>query len=95
MSLGDAPNIDFLPAKANASLLFISPTDGVFTNIVLDTKSYNIIEKQFDYKKGEKINKFEVGPDRLGHVIIEEDAEQNIIKKITQLQKEYKVITES
>ena len=75
--------------------MFISPTDGVFSNIVLDTKSYNIIEKQFDYKKGEKINKFEVGPDRLGHVIIEGDTEQNIIKKITQLQKEYKVITES
>ena len=30
----------------------------------------NIYEIQFDYKEGDRIRKFRVGPDRLGHVIV-------------------------
>lgn len=54
----------------NASRLLMSDRDG----IIRSQKNNNpdnpdIIEVQFDYKPGDAVNKFRIGPHRIGHVI--------------------------
>ena len=95
MSLGSVPDVDFSVSKSNASLLFISHYDGIFNNLDLDIKKYDIVEKVIDYNKGDKIKKFEVGPDRIGHIIIEYNTELDILTTLDQLQKDYKVIIDN
>ena len=69
--------VNFAPGSAaknggvpNASKLLISDKDGV---IVSQTNSNDpdpdICEVQFDYKPGDKVHAFRVGPHRIGHVI--------------------------
>ena len=69
--------VNFAPGPAaknggvpNASKLLISDKDGV---IVSQTNSNDpdpdICEVQFDYKPGDKVHAFRVGPHRIGHVI--------------------------
>ena len=72
--------VDFAPGPAalaseyggvpNASKLLISDRDGV---IVSQTDNNppdpDICEVQFDYKPGDEVHKFKVGPHRIGHVI--------------------------
>lgn len=54
----------------NASKLLISDRDGVITEQT-DNNPPNpdIYEVQFDYKPGDSVHKFHIGPHRIGHVI--------------------------
>lgn len=55
----------------NASHLLMSPETGVITGIVNRNSlaDPDIVETVFDYRVGEHVRKFHLGPDRIGHVI--------------------------
>jgi len=53
----------------NASKLLISNKTGILKGIILPSINKNIYETLVDYEIGEKVNKFNVGPDRIGHII--------------------------
>lgn len=72
--------VDFAPGPAaltseyggvpNASKLLISDRDGVIVSQTNDNPpDPDICEVQFDYKPGDEVHKFKVGPHRIGHVI--------------------------
>ena len=69
--------VDFTPGPAakgsgvpNASKLLTSDKDGVIVSQANDNPPHpDIYEVQFDYKPGDEVHKFRVGPHRIGHVI--------------------------
>lgn len=70
VSLGE--KVDFSSNKTipNASKLLISNKDGIIVDQGIQGNiKKNVVEIQFDYKKGDHIKKFQVGPDRIGHII--------------------------
>lgn len=69
-SLGE--NVSFQSDKCipNASHLIISDCDGTIASQEHNNSDNpDIVEIQFDYEIGDKVRKFNVGPDRLGHII--------------------------
>ena len=59
-----------LAKTPNASHLLLSDTTGVITDIKNNASSIEGVDEiQFDYKIGDRVRKFHVGPDRIGHVI--------------------------
>ena len=69
--------VDFTPGPAardggvpNASKLLTSDKDGVIVSQTNDNPPHpDICEVQFDYKPGDEVHMFRVGPHRIGHVI--------------------------
>lgn len=57
-------------AVPNASMLLMSDKDGAIESQTDgNPKDERIVEVQFDYKPGDSVHKFHVGPHRIGHVI--------------------------
>lgn len=55
---------------ANASHLLMSDKDGIIKSQADNNDADpDIVEVQFDYKPGDEVHKFRVGPHRIGHVI--------------------------
>jgi len=96
-SLGIEP--DFTPKndirQPNAEMLFISDKSGYIKDIIpcsfTDTR---IVDISFDYSKGDKVSKFQKGPDRLGQVITIGDTVDEAKKLIDNIMKETKIIVE-
>lgn len=60
--------------KANAALLLRVITTGRIKNILVpeSTKNHsNLVELAIDYQVGDAVRAFSVGPDRVGHIIVE------------------------
>lgn len=54
----------------NASMLLTSDKSGIIVSESNDNPvNPNIIDVQFDYRPGDAVSKFHIGPDRIGHVI--------------------------
>ena len=70
-ALGNDPDFDISgPFTPNASHLLMSKKDGVIeTQEDLNAPDENIVEVQFDYKPGDEVHAFRVGPHRIGHII--------------------------
>lgn len=75
---------------ANASMLLYSEKDGVIVSQRDCNKNDFIYEVVFDYKIGEKVRKFNVGPDRIGHVVVKgndlNEAETNLKTALKNIQ---------
>ena len=57
-------------AVPNASMLLTSDKDGkIISQEYNGDEDANVVEVQFDYKVGDEVSKFRVGPHRIGHVI--------------------------
>ncbi len=57
-------------AVPNASMLLMSEKDGaIISQTNRNPENPDIYEVQFDYKPGDNVHKFHVGPHRIGHVI--------------------------
>ena len=74
-------HVSFAPGPAaaesgvpNASMLLTSEKSGSIASQTNSNKpDPHIVEIQFDYNEGDSIRKFNVGPDRIGHVITKGD----------------------
>lgn len=69
-ALGEAPEFPQDHAVPNASKLLMSDRDGVIRSIANhNPQNDDIYEIMFDYRVGEAVKKFKVGPHRIGHVV--------------------------
>ncbi|MDD3795682.1 MAG: ATP-grasp domain-containing protein [Lachnospiraceae bacterium] len=69
-ALGEAPEFPQDQAVPNASKLLMSGKDGIIRSIANNNlPNDDIYEVMFDYRVGEPVKKFHVGPNRIGHVI--------------------------
>lgn len=95
-------DVDFTPGPAaakggvpNASKLLISDRDG---HIVSQTDSNpddpDIVEVQFDYKPGDEVHKFKVGPHRIGHVITKGRTLDDAIRKLDEAMSRVEIVVE-
>ena len=70
VALGEHADFSSDNAIPNASHLLIADCDGIIeSQIDNNTPNPNLVEVQFDYKPGDAVHKFEIGPHRIGHVI--------------------------
>ncbi len=69
-SLGENPDFPQKKKQPNASLLLTSNKTGIIRSIKnTNLPNPNIIDISFDYGIGDKVRKFNVGPDRIGQII--------------------------
>ena len=62
--------------QPNASLLLRSDTSGIVQEVfVPEALSVHpaVIELQIDVKRGDRVKAFQVGPDRIGHLVVKGD----------------------
>lgn len=85
--------VSFEPGQgtANAAMLLSSKQDGVIEEIIDKNKTdVNIVDIQYDYHVGDKVRKFAVGPDRIGHIIVKGkdavDARKNVEKVLENIE---------
>ncbi len=76
-SLGE--KVDFSPVNEkrvpNASKLILAEKSGIIINMINENeKSPDIFDVSFDYKIGDHVNKFRIGPDRIGQVIVKRES---------------------
>ncbi len=69
-AIGESPDFPQEMAVPNASHLLMADRDGVILSQEnTNGPDENILDVQFDYKVGDRVHKFHVGPHRIGHVI--------------------------
>lgn len=88
-ALGEAVDFPQEQAVPNASMLLRSDRDGVIREIRNENHAdEDIYEIQFDYKEGDSVKKFHVGPHRIGHVVTKGETLEAAVEKLeTALQK--------
>lgn len=95
-------DVDFTPGPLaanggvpNASKLLMSDRDG---HIVSQEDSNpvdpDIVEVQFDYKPGDEVHKFRVGPHRIGHVICKGETLDAAVAKLDEAMSRVKITVE-
>jgi biotin carboxylase len=82
-ALGEAVDFPQEHAVPNASMLLRSEKDGVIrAQENRNEPDENICEIQFDYKVGDEVKKFHVGPHRIGHVITKGETLDAAVEKL-------------
>jgi biotin carboxylase len=83
------------PAHASqpcACELLISDKDGDITGIVNgNDKHENIIQISFDYHLGEKVNKFRVGTDRIGQIIVKGNRLEEVLSLLEEVKEKIRI----
>ncbi len=95
-------DVDFTPGpKAagggvpNASKLLTSDRDGhIVSQENGNPEDPDIYEVQFDYKPGDEVHKFRVGPHRIGHVICTGDTLEAAVSKLDEAMSRVKIVVE-
>jgi len=91
-SLGKKPHFSDKTAQPNASILLYSEKSGIIKELRNDNiEDERIIEIKFDYIPGQKINKFRVGPDRVGHVIVKDNSLKECLILLKKVKKNIKI----
>lgn len=82
-ALGEEVSFESTLSVPNASMLLSSDKDGVILSQSNNNPANdNIFDVQFDYKPGDKVSKFRVGPHRIGHVITKGDTLEEAVKTL-------------
>lgn len=82
-ALGEEVEFPIEQAVPNASMLLRSDRDGVIQSITnLNEQDEDIYEIQFDYKVGDTVKKFHVGPHRIGHVVTKGETLDAAVEKL-------------
>lgn len=69
-SAADGSPADSCQGVPNASMLLMSDKDGIIESQEnRNPENSDIVDIQFDFKPGDEVHKFKVGPHRIGHVI--------------------------
>ncbi len=79
-------------AVPNASMLLMSEKDGVIEEQTdRNPKHPDIYDIQFDYKPGDSVHKFHVGPHRIGHIITKGDTLKQAVDTLHEALKNIKI----
>lgn len=75
VSIGKTPNFSHNHTQACGCEIIMAPKDGVISDIKINREGLlnyaeDILDISFDYKIGEKVRRFAVGPDRIGQIIV-------------------------
>lgn len=82
-SLGEFPTFESDKSIPNASHLIMSDKTGELVSISNNNSpNENIAEIQIDYNVGDKVKKFNVGPDRIGHIITKGDTLEEAVNTL-------------
>jgi len=82
LSLGKIPRFKTNKFQPCAGYLIISKKSGTIKKITTPaTSEKNIIDLSFDYNPGDKICKFNVGPDRIGQIVTKGKTANEALKK--------------
>lgn len=94
-ALGEAPEFPQEKAVPNASKLLMSDRDGVIRSIAdHNPENENIYEVMFDYRVGEAVKKFKVGPHRIGHVVTKGETLEEATKTLEEALKNIEIRVE-
>lgn len=94
-ALGEEVEFPQTRAVPNASMLLRSDRDGVITSIEnRNQPDDDIYEIQFDYKVGDPVKKFHVGPHRIGHVVTKGDTLEGAVDKLHEALEHIKITVE-
>jgi len=88
LSMGEYPEIKIAKEQANACLLLRSKKTGTVSCINVPdcvSKHPDLLELQLDISVGDQVRKFEVGPDRIGHIIVKEGITKNNKRLVEEL----------
>ncbi len=84
-ALGEDVDFPQTQAVPNASMLLRSDRDGIIRSIENhNAPDPDICEIQFDYKVGDEVKKFHVGPHRIGHVITKGETLEKAVEKLNE-----------
>ena len=73
LALGEAPEIKTTHVQPNAALLLRSTTSGIVRKVHVPeevTDHPEVLEVKVDVKPGDHVRQFQVGPDRIGHIVV-------------------------
>lgn len=92
VALGEDVEFPQEMAVPNASMLLRSDRDGVIVSQEnFNEADENICEVQFDYKVGDEVKKFHVGPHRIGHVITKGETLEAAVEKLKEALSKIKI----
>ena len=72
-ALGESVSFEVRAKQPNACLLLRSGKSGIIEDIIIPDSVKNhpdLVEIQLDYCIGDSVNKYRIGPDRIGHIIV-------------------------
>lgn len=94
-AIGEKPYFSFKSKQPNASILIFSDKTGIIKCIEnINTFDEGIVDIKFDYNIGEEVRKFNVGPDRIGHVIVKGDTLKKSLKLLNKTRNNIKIKVE-
>ena len=94
-ALGEDLTFPQKQAAPNARMLRRSDKDGVIKSITNEnTEDEDIVEIQFDFKVGDSVKKFHVGPHRIGHVITKGKTLDAAVEKLNEALGKIHIIVE-
>ncbi|MDO4517743.1 MAG: ATP-grasp domain-containing protein, partial [Bacillota bacterium] len=80
---GDGKPAEGYVGVPNASMLLMSDKDGeIVSQVNGNSDNPNIVDVQFDFKPGDSVHKFKVGPNRIGHVITKGETLEGAVKTL-------------
>lgn len=94
-ALGEEVDFTAKAAVPNASMLLMADRDGVIRSQSNNNPDDpDIVDVQFDYKPGDKVHKFKVGPHRIGHVITKGQTLDAAVDKLQDALKQIEICVE-
>lgn len=94
-ALGEEVDFPQEQSVPNASMLLRSNHDGVIREICNQNDAdEDIYEIQFDYKEGDSVKKFHVGPHRIGHVVTKGKTLEAAVVKLEEALQKIKILVE-
>lgn len=94
-ALGEEVDFTTKAAVPNASMLLMADRDGIIRSQSNNNPDDpDIVDVQFDYKPGDKVHKFKVGPHRIGHVITKGQTLDAAVDKLQDALKQIEICVE-
>ena len=88
-------SVDFQVSKYTpcAASLITSKSNGTIKEINIEKYSSNrYIDISLDYAIGDKVNKFKVGPDRIGQVIVQGESLESVSKNLIKISEDKELV---
>lgn len=94
VSLGE--DVDFSSDKCVpcAAMLLKSEKEGKIVSQTNNNTDDNVIEVQFDYRTGDSVEKFRIGPHRIGHVIVTGDTIEHAVSNLNNALDKIEIVVE-